>query len=134
MESPHVERKPSDQARNDWRYRAILEARSNQTPVGAVLLAIIGRHATTGPRIGPQAVIRVDGEVLTGFAPDPFTNADIINLGSITDLVDKFRTLADRIKATDAERTDMFTRLRQWVVTDHRAINAAREVMFDTLH
>lgn len=112
---------PSSGARNDWRYRAVLALRGNQTQLGCVLLAVLGKSNEHGPpRYARKALITKDGVVCAGHMNASGQVYELVPIMMVANLVDEWRRLADQIKASDAERATMFSELRKWVVRDDR--------------
>ncbi len=116
--------------RATWQYRAILATRGNQTMMGCVVQAILGRAASNPPRLGLTAVISEDGYVFTNMVDrhgrlhgaGPEAVFPPLCLGSVAGLVGEFRALADQLKLEDVDREAMFTELRKWITADFRAI------------
>jgi len=109
--------------RQTWQYRAVAATRGNQTMLGCILLAVIGRNAKNPPWFEPGAEIDADGFLLANFVgKDRVDHHQLIPVATVKDLVDEFRRLADAIKLDDADRIAMFAALRAWIVKDHRAL------------
>ncbi len=112
---------PSGEARNDWRYRAILALRGNQTQLGCVLIAVLRRsHLHGPPKYAERALITRDGVVCAKHMNANGRTFDLVAIMTVKNLVDEWHRLADKIKATDAERPEMFDELRKWIVRDDR--------------
>jgi hypothetical protein len=110
-----------------WRSRAVMATRGNQTMLGCMVQAVIGVAANNPPTMGITAIIDADGIVRTNLIKrDRATGANVahvgVPVGSTIQVRDEWRFLADHIKATDAEREEMFDLLRKWAGTDFRAI------------
>lgn len=118
--------------RAHWSYRAVNESRGNSTPLGAVLLAVLGQNAKHPPGFGPSAVISPDGRLLSNFVDRGGRMTVGYDLGPVGVIRDRFRILADQINATDAEREDLFLAFRRWVSHDYRSIlDPAQQVAAD---
>lgn len=103
-----------------WQYKAIFATGGSRTILGSILLYIIASPKRPLPSI--DSTCSVDGE---GRAFCAMTNRHGIRsvscIGSITDIRDDFRRLADYLKLDDGERTELFDELRKWVAVDLRA-------------
>ena len=110
-----------------WRSRAVIVTRGNQTMLGCIVQAVIGVAASNPPTLGLTAIIDAGGIVRSNLIKrnraTGRNEAHVgVPLGSTIALRDEWRRLADAIKATDAEREEMFDLLRRWAGTDFRAI------------
>jgi hypothetical protein len=110
-----------------WRSRAVVATRGNQTMLGCIVQAVIGVAASNPPTFGLTAIIDANGIVRTNMikrnrATGRNEGHIGVPLGTTIQIRDEWRTLADAIKATDAEREEMFDLLKRWVGTDFRAI------------
>lgn len=110
-----------------WKARALIATRGNQSQLGAILIAILGRAPDHPPRFGSGAVITSDGYVLAHFQDIRGEWHAGAFVSSVDELVGNFRGLADHLKLSDAERVEMFNELRMWITTDERA-NALDEL------
>jgi hypothetical protein len=106
--------------RDTWQYRAIQFCRGNQTPLGTILLAVIGRNAKNPPWYGTAAEIRADGLVVSSFTDRHRKLHYPALVCGVTELVDMFSRLADDLKLADADRIEMFRQVRQWCARDLR--------------
>lgn len=111
-----------------WQHRAVRETGGNQTMLGCFVLAVLGwQHGRKPPRFGSTAVIDKDGMVFSNAqnaAGQMFKNEC---LGHVENIVDSFKGLADHLKLSDAERTEMFGELRKWFIHDARANQTNKE-------
>lgn len=127
----HIQRQ-----REQWQARAIIATKGNQSHLGRIFLAVLGRAPSNPPRFSIEqgAVILDDyhakrlgindGDVLADFQAKPDAAYVAIRVGHIDEIVDNFRGLADAIKLTDGEREAMFMMLRQWIRKDFRATSS----------
>lgn len=111
----------------DWKWRAIRATHGNQSRLGCILIAVIGRMPLNPPRIRGNAVILEDGTVLADVELRNGKGFLATNLGSIEELVGNFRGLADHLKLSDKDRVEMFNELRMWCAKDFRAIKEPLE-------
>jgi hypothetical protein len=111
----------SEREKASWQYRAIEVTRGPGTKTGAILLAVLGKQRATVPQFRGSARITSDGYMLCNFMSRSGQIHMSAFVGSVEEVVANFRRLADHLKLTDAERTEMFTKLREWVGTDYRS-------------
>lgn len=108
-------------ARQNWRYRAIEATKGNQSKLGCIVLAILGRAATNPPWFGPTCVITPDGYVLANFVDKERRLHEGYLIGDVEDFVGNLRGLADHLRLTDDERVEFFEQAQKWVAVDYRA-------------
>lgn len=106
---------------NTWQYLAIEFTKGNSTPVGALLLAVLGRNARNPPWFGNTAEITAEGLVVTSFTGKDCMLRFPHAVGSVNELTTIFSKLADSLKLDDAARVELFRLVRQWVAKDNRA-------------
>lgn len=102
----------------DWRVRALVRAKWETTPMGAALLAMMGRRRQSLPRLGDSAMIRPDGMVTTTMIDASL----IIHNGYEVCTIDQLRTflagIADECNLADDEIEHLFYMARQWIKFD----------------
>jgi hypothetical protein len=108
------------QEQGTWQFKAVIACRGNQTLLGTILLQIIGRNAKNPPQITTTASVDEKGLVWAGIRTRSGREGLSV-LGTIQDIRDEFRRLADHLKLDDGERIEMFEELRKWVAVDMRA-------------
>lgn len=117
---PETDKERRERERAHWKYRAVKATNGPNTRLGAILLAVLKKQRGTLPRFASSAVVTSDGFILCTFT----TREGVIHngafVGSVADLVANFRGLADHLKLTDAERTEMFNAVRGWIAHDYR--------------
>jgi hypothetical protein len=104
-----------------WKIDALLATQGNQSKLGAILIAVLGRAPDNPPRFGSGAVITSDGAVLCHFQDKRGDWHEGAFVCSVAELVSNFRGLADHLKLSDEDRKDMLNEVRMWVTTDYRA-------------
>lgn len=115
---------PSQEAeRQTWQYRAVAATRGNQTLLGTLLLAVMGKEPKGAPKWGHTAIIKLDGRVVADFQNRRGACYANVEVGTIPEIGSWFNRLADEIKATDEERMAMFGELRKWMAIDERALS-----------
>jgi hypothetical protein len=108
--------------------RAVVATRGNQTLLGCILLAVLGKAASNPPRFGSGAVIRLDGTVTAHFQGRNGAWTEGAHIANIIEVRDGFRRLADALDLGDEDRGDMFTELAKWITHDERALAEGLEV------
>jgi len=106
--------------RADWRYRAISATKGNQTQLGAVLLAVLGKAPTGVPKFVGSATITSDGYITANFIDKSGTYHTGAFVCDVEDLQRNFSGLADHLNFSDADRIAMFTKVREWIFKDYR--------------
>ncbi len=107
--------------REGWRYRCVEECKGNTTIRGLMLLSAIGIHSSRPPWFGPTCIIDPDGFVFTNFVDRAGDMHEATYVCHVSDMIEGFRRLADKLKLTDAERDELFNAIRMWVHSDGRA-------------
>lgn len=114
---------------HSWQYRAVERTKANSTPLGMILLGVLGKASKYAPRVSNAAAIMPSGAIVVNFLDreghyHAATNLDEIagGLGTVGELTDAFRRLADDLKLEDHERIDMFKEVRQWLAIDYRVM------------
>jgi hypothetical protein len=110
--------------KNDtWQMRALKATGYNTTKLGMIMMAVVGMPVHHPPMISMRrgAVIDEDGWVLADVMLPGQNRFRATVLGSLRDIVDNFRRVADREKFSDADRVALFRELHKWAATDLRA-------------
>ncbi len=107
--------------RVSWKLRAIRATKGNQSQLGAILIAVLGRLPKHPPRFGLRAVITSDGFVLADFQGKDYVKHSAAFVCDVSDLTKNFRGLADHLKLNKEDREEMFAELRKWIARDYRA-------------
>lgn len=114
--------------REHWQHRAVRETGGNKTLMGCYVLAILGwQHGRKPPRLGSKAVIDENGVAFSHMQDINGTMHRMHCLGSVQDITDSFRGLADHLKLDDADRVAMFEELKKWFAHDARANQSNEE-------
>lgn len=108
------------QEQGTWQYKAVVACRGNQTLIGTILLTLIDRPAKNPPQVLTTATVDEHGLLWAGLRTRRGQEG-VALLGSVQDIRDEFRRLADYLKLDDAERIELFEELRKWVAVDLRA-------------
>lgn len=108
---------------DDWRVKAILATKGNQSRLGCILIAVLGKshRIKNGSRFDTSASITSDGFVMCGFRQASGHYHPGAFVGSVRDLVDNFRGLADHLKLSDKDRIELFDKVKAWITVDYRA-------------
>ena len=113
--------------RHNWKRRAIEATQGNQSRLGCIIIAMLGRLPLHPPRIRGLAVIMENGIVVADMELRNGKGYLATPLGDVVELRDNMRGLADHLKLSDAERIEMFNELRMWLATDLRATKTPLE-------
>lgn len=118
---------PKEMQRATWQYRAVEATRGNQSRLGLIVLLIIGRTPRNPPflMMRPGLVITADGDVLSDWVGRPGAPVLATCLGTVEEVRDNLRRLADFLKLSDADRVAMFDALQKCIYKDFRARSEA---------
>ena len=111
---------PREAERDTWQYKAVEATRGQQSRLGCILLAVIGKRLKNPPKFGPCAVILKEGQVVANYQSKDGTYHREQFVCDVADLIANFRGLADHLNFTDAERVALFDAVRKWIVRDER--------------
>lgn len=115
-----------------WRQRAILATWNDQaqdwSKLGHLLMCVIGKEqGICAPRFDGSATVTSDGFVLCNFVGRDGRYHGNAMVGTMVDIVNNFRGLADHLKLSDADRVELFKLLRNWIKTDYRSEKTKEE-------
>ena len=106
----------ADVAAKDWRVRAILRTQGRQTPMGALLLAILGITRGT-PAWGRVGMLLPDGKITSIFTPP--TGAPRPAVVCTKDELQSFLYgIVMECKLTDDEGTELYRLAQSWIDFD----------------
>ena len=104
-----------------WKVKAITATRGNQTMIGAVVCAILGQMPGRPPRFAGLATIWDNGRILVDGQMRGQTQFAAVDIGTVAEVNDSLRKLADHCRFTDDERKALFTEFSKWIERDLRA-------------
>ena len=106
-----------------WQAKVLRKTGANRTKLGMIACAVLGHPLSHPPMISMKrgAVIDEDGWVLADVWLPGRAGFLATNLGSLRDIVDNFRRLADILKLSDEDRAALFVLMQKWMGTDLRA-------------
>lgn len=105
-----------------WETKVIRHCRGNQTKMGCIIIAIIGRMPQNPPRIGRTGcAILANGQIIADYQAQACAHFLATPICTVKELVDGLRRLCDQLKLGDADRIAMFDLARKWIVKDYRA-------------
>lgn len=110
--------------RQTWQFKVVAYTRGNQSQLGALIVAMLGRKVNP-PCFNPlgvkitkagQVVALYKRDVRSKWSPEMiYENVEAMNV--------VFRGLAAELKLSDAETEAMFSELRKFVRKDERAVS-----------
>lgn len=108
-----------------WQRRAIVALHGNRSLPGTILIAALQKSARADgsprcPSFGRTAEITPLGNIISKYVNPHGIYQGVQIVCTIKEYIDTFRKLADRLKFTDEERTELFKELRQWIAKDYR--------------
>lgn len=113
-----------ERAAERWEIKALTYQRANQTKLGCILIAVLGRMPENPPRVGlTGAIITEGGMVCCDMQLNPCASFKLTAIGTTKELVDELRQLCDKLKLPDVDREAMFALVRKWIVKDYRAVS-----------
>ena len=112
-----------DEACSHWKYRAVEATLGHLTPLGCILLAVIGHGRMKLPRLGLTAEISADDHIFSDLWTMEGKRYPKAHVCKRQEMVDAFRSLCDQLDFTDAEREELFCELRKWIAKDHRQVS-----------
>lgn len=108
--------------RASWQYKVIAATHGNQSRLGCIMLAVMGRNAKHPPQFGANANITSDGFVMADFVGKDGRYHHGALVGDVRDLIGNMRGLADHLKLDDKDREAMFKAVRGWIARDYRTV------------
>src|SRR4051812_33874904 len=106
--------------RRDWRLKLIEATRGNQSLLGCIVLAAIGKTPKNPPYFTGSATITGAGDVLCDFVERDRTYRVAAKIGDDDDLARNILGLVIHCGLTDEERVEFLARVNRWIARDHR--------------
>lgn len=119
----------SDNARADWRFKLIEAAQGNQSMLGCIVLAAIGKKPSNPPFFHGKAIITEAGEVLCDFVERDRVYHRKARVSDDEDLVRNLVSLTVHCGLTDTERVEFLARVNAWIGEDHRSATRIKRTM-----
>jgi hypothetical protein len=118
-----------DEIENSWKWRCLQWAkRGGHNSVYLILRAMHrGPREQTGqkdiiwPRFGNACRIRADGIVTAKWQGSPTQQAYEVSVGTVEQIRDALRRMADQLKLDDQDRVALFNAFSAWIEKDVRA-------------
>lgn len=118
-----------EKTRQSWQYKTVELLRGNQTLLGSVLLAILGKAPSNPPRIISAGVITAEGILITAFEARAQRGVALtVELGPVEQVRDLYRSICDQLKLPDADRIEFFNEMRKWISRDYRVVSLLPDV------
>jgi hypothetical protein len=130
----HIERQ-----RSQWQFRAVEATKGNQTHIGRILLAALGKEPQNAPRFSLKTGCVIlnsamadrlgleEGDILADYQAANDEPYQAMRVCNVAELRENFSRLSDHLKLTTAEREAMFMCLRQWVQKDYTATSSTEQ-------
>lgn len=119
----------SDAAQRDWRFKLISATQGNQSLLGCIVLAAIGKEPSNPPYFRGKATIASNGEVFCDFVAKDRTYHHRARVSDDEDLVKNLVGLTVHCGLTDAERVEFLAGVNRWIGTDERPKSRIHRVM-----
>ncbi len=106
--------------RIDYRFRLIEATQGNQTRLGAVVLAAIGRRPDNPPYLSGRATITSDGLLMCDFTSKDGVFHPGALVGDDEDFARNLLGLCNHCQLSNDEKTEFLARVNHWIEFDHR--------------
>lgn len=107
--------------RGTWQYRAVESTLGNQSKLGCILLAVLGKSRDKRA-FSEAAGLTKEGYVIAGWYDRDGAYRGLVKVCDVQELCDNFSGLADHLQLSDADRIALFAAVRNWIAVDERAI------------
>ncbi|SRR5258708_40228193 len=107
--------------RRDWRLKLIAATRGNQTLLGCIVLAAIGKEPENPPYFRGKAVIASTGDVYCDFVARDRVYHIKARIGDDEDFVRNLITLTYHCDLNTEERVEFLARVNNWIDKDERS-------------
>lgn len=117
---------PQPKFRRDWRLKLIEATMGNQSLLGCIVLAAIGKEPENPPYFRGKATIAEDGQVYCDFVAEGAAKGQSIyhtmaRVGDDEDFARNLIGLTVHADLNDEERTEFLARVNNWIGTDNRS-------------
>lgn len=110
-------------AGKQWQLDVINATAGNQTRLGAIFLAALGKRPPSGRQMfSRSAVITKSGKVVANYCDKNGVVHRAQVVCTVQELRDNFRGLADHLKLSDKDREELFSIVRGWISHDHSGL------------
>ena len=116
-------------ARQHWTFRVVADLTGNQTKLGAVMLAVLGK-SRLGKAFGRTATIDVNGRVISDLVEEGEIKGPVVVYDNVADFRDDIMRLVERLEFNDEEVDELFRKVQSWISRD--AYNGGKG--FRTVH
>jgi hypothetical protein len=127
-------RKHAQELRDTWQARLLAKAEGKEFAVALAVIALEwptalptllrtvfpGFTDLTRPFLSGYASVQIDGSLYCAVIEKDYSWNYIRLYDNQIEMAAEFRTIADKLKFNDADRTSMFEILRKWVTSDMR--------------
>lgn len=127
--TPKLQPLYSAAARADWRFKLIEATQGNQSLLGCVVLAALGKAPDNPPYLRGKARIMDTGDVLCDFVEKDGAYRYGARISDDEDLVRNLVTLTVHCGLAEGERVEFLARVNNWIAEDHRPKHRIRRFM-----
>jgi hypothetical protein len=120
---------PQPTPRRDYRLKLIEATRGNQSMLGCIVLAAIGKEPENPPYFRGKAEITDRGDVLCDFVEKDGTYHAKARISDDEDLARNLVMLTVHADLNEQERTEFLARVNNWIVVDGRSKSRIMRVM-----
>lgn len=123
-------KKPQPVLRRDWRLKLIEATCGNQSMLGCIVLAAIGKEPENPPYFRGKATIAESGDIFCDFVERDRVYHVGARVGDDEDFVRNLVGLTVNCELNDEERVEFLARVNNWIGEDHRSkMRIARVLM-----
>lgn len=115
--------------RRDWRLKLIESTHGNQTMLGCIVLAAIGKEPENPPYFRGKAIIANNGDVYCDFVAKDGAYHAKARIGDDEDFTRNLIMLTVHADLNDEERVEFLARVNNWIEKDERDPNRIKRVM-----
>lgn len=120
---------PQPKPRRDWRLKLIEATRGNQSMLGCIVLAAIGKEPANPPYFRGKATISAVGEVFCDFVSKDRIYNTAAHVSGDEELVRNCVGLTVHCDLDDFERVEFLAKVNDWIGADERSKARISRVM-----
>lgn len=120
---------PQPTMRRDWRLKMIEATRGNQSMLGCIVLAAIGKEPENPPYFRGKAIIASNGDVYCDFVGKDHLYHAKARIGDDEDFTRNLVMLTVHADLNADERTEFLALVNNWIAKDEREPSRIKRVM-----